>query len=138
MKSQDEKFLKDRGINPTFGYFEVGEKFLRTKVEAIETLEAKEEGALWKVLNIQCGGYNGAIDEDILKVLSILNTEQTFVDDIAKQMSKDESYIELIQYLICSAELAEYGGSPRGCWLTDYGKFVTKKLSETIKEKDYV
>lgn len=42
---------------------------------------------------------------------------------IAEALDLPEAYIELIHYILCSADLCEYGTSPRSCWPEDDKKF---------------
>lgn len=73
-----------------------------------------------------CGGYNTAVDIDILAVLSELyaarkSGDAMFVDDLASKLGMSQTHVELIQYMLCSQDLASYGTSPRGCWLEQKG-----------------
>ncbi len=47
----------------------------------------------------------------------IPNPHAAFSSDIAKECGWPEEYVELIKYILCSANLAEYGTSPRGAWI---------------------
>jgi Mn-dependent DtxR family transcriptional regulator len=86
---------------------------------------------IWKL--IECGGYNSQIDEDIIRVMETIATEYSYVTDIADKLHLQDSYVELIQYIICSLDYAEYGTSPRGCWLTDKGTEMLKMFQERLK-----
>jgi len=130
-RAQAEAYFRANNIPPNFGYGGVSDQFIIDKALLCKGLQNSDPDMdLWAVLGIECGGYDDQIDQDILKVLNILNTKQTYVTDLAKQMEVSATYIELIQYIICSAELAEYGSSPRGCWITEFGSFVLKSLNE--------
>jgi len=65
--------------------------------------------------------YNMRIDHDALAVLKGIVAGK-FNSDIAKELDLPEQYVELLQTLFCSADWAEYGTSPRGCWIIPYGK----------------
>jgi hypothetical protein len=45
--------------------------------------------------------------------------EPSFLTDIMKRLDLPEKYVELIQYILCSAGLCDYGTSPRGCFFID-------------------
>lgn len=128
-RKEAEEYLLSVGIHPNFGYAGVGDSFLIGKATICKALdEKKDDVGLWDVLGISCGDYNTAIDEHILSVMEEINKGPCFVTDLSETLGLDRHYVELIQYLICSAEMGEYGTSPRGCWLTDYGKFILKVL----------
>lgn len=87
---------------------------------------------------IHCGGYNGEVDEDIIKVMSAineLNPQPPSTTMISAYLSINRNYIELIQYIICTMDYAEYGTSPRCCWLTDKGKEMLKLFKERLEEE---
>lgn len=116
---------------------------LYTACMHLETAENIE--IMWDILGIECGGYNSDTDNDVFHVLVFLYMYRNnsgvskFVDNIAKYTGMSESHVELIQYIICSRELADYGTSPRGCWLTDLGVYVTEQLilaDSRAKEKE--
>ena len=73
---------------------------------------------MWEVLHVSCAGYNSKIDEDMIGVLCGIR-DKKFSTDIANDLKLPEEYVELLQAIVCSAGLAEYGTSPRGCWF-DY------------------
>lgn len=84
---------------------------------------------LWDTLKVAYGGYNSAVDLDVLNVMEeVRYGRPAFNTDIAKKFGLSEAHVELIQYLICSAELAEYGTSPRGCWLTKEGEAFLERM----------
>jgi len=83
-----------------------------------------------EIPGLDCFGYCGDINDDILNVIKTLNSEHLFVTELAKKLNLGQKYVELIQYAICHADLADYGGSPRGCWLTPWGKWVINKIQE--------
>lgn len=73
-----------------------------------------------------CASYDSAVDLDVLNVLGELykarkNDEAIFYTKISKNLNMAETHVELIQFILCGADFAEYGTSPRGCWLTDKG-----------------
>lgn len=75
---------------------------------------------MWEALGISCGGYNSAIDALVIRVMQdILDNRPVYVTDIATRLGVTPEMVELIQYILCSADLCEYGTSPRGCWFID-------------------
>lgn len=89
------------------------------------------EDLLWNTLlgEFHCACYDGGVDLDVLNVVEcIANDEKFFCTHIAEKLNLQEHYVQMIQYLICGPELAEYGTSPRGCWLTTKGKDWFEKL----------
>lgn len=60
------------------------------------------------VLGLPSGGYNGHVDQDIIDVMQKMADQEFFAQN---------THEELIAYILCSAELAEYGTSPRGAWI---------------------
>jgi hypothetical protein len=65
---------------------------------------------------LSCVGYNGAIDHDALGVLRGIAAGK-FCDDIATELNLPRQYVELLQSIFCSVGWADYGTSPRGCWI---------------------
>lgn len=76
---------------------------------------------------ISAFSYNSVVSDDFFHVLSGVS-EGRYNSDIAKATGLSESHVELIQYLLCNGDHADYGTSPRGCWLTDKGKAVFEQL----------
>lgn len=82
-----------------------------------------------------CGGYNGSIDDLMLNVLELSDSqkyENSWYAHIAKKAGVPEDYVELINYVLCSADLMEYGTSPRGAWLTEEGRKLLAKINNTV------
>lgn len=98
------------------------------------SLTKEQEDELQEVLwgkdgvDIPSGGYNSAVDLDVMSVLLLLSEKQVFNDDLAVATGMSQEHVELIQYILCSRDLADYGTSPRGCWLTDKGKVLAEKI----------
>lgn len=94
---------------------------------------------IWENL-IKNGGYNSAIDNDIISIMkSIRDDEDKWYQVIAKKLNLREEYVELIQYILCTLDYAEYGTSPRGCWLTDKGNEMLElfiKRQELTEKKE--
>lgn len=96
---------------------------IREKVlHYIDTPAIKEDYRLrndfWSdILQMECGGYNSAVDEHVLIVLEESNTQQRYTSDIAEKNGWPEEYVELIKYILCGAGLCEYGTSPRGAFI---------------------
>jgi len=88
---------------------------------------------LWGALGESCGGYNSAIDADILSCMrEMAGDNPSFNTDISTKLQLDPKYIEIIQYLVCGAGLAEYGTSPRGAWLTQKGLDFVKAFDQLV------
>jgi hypothetical protein len=68
------------------------------------------------IFGLQCFSYNTAVDNDVIAVMEQMLTDNRWVTDIAEATGLSATHVELIQYILCSAGLAEYGTSPRGCW----------------------
>lgn len=83
-------------------------------------------------LGLSCGGYNSEVTNDILAVMRvIIDDRPAYVTDIAEKTGLLPKHVELIQYILCSADLCEYGTSPRGCWAIDDDRFrAAMKLIE--------
>ena len=97
------------------------------KVEEPDEMPCKE---IWDL--IKCGGYNTEVDIDIIAVMECIKVNRPiFYTDISIKLGFKKEYVELIQYIICSLDYAEYGTSPRGCWLTDEGE----KILEVFKRR---
>ena len=78
-----------------------------------------------------CASYDGLVDLDVLNIIQcIAESENKFYDDISTKLNIPMTYVQLVQYLLCSTptELADYGTSPRGCWLTTEGEAFYEKL----------
>jgi len=81
---------------------------------------------------ITCGGYSSEVDDDIILVMETIKQQRAiYVTDIADKLNIQRNYVALIQYIICSLDYAEYGTSPRGCWLTEEGE----KILEVFKNR---
>ena len=89
--------------------------------------------AVWGL--ISCGGYNSEVDEDVINVAKLIRDKRPiFYTDIAKELNLKPTHVELIQYILCSLDFAEYGTSPRGCWLTEKGEKALTQMEEVIEE----
>lgn len=57
------------------------------------------------------------------KIAKLIKDERPiFYTEIADKLKITPEFVQLVQYLLCGADLAEYGTSPRGCWLTNKGE----------------
>jgi hypothetical protein len=91
---------------------------------------------IWDRLGINCGGYNSAVDQQILDVAKIIVEARktarsgcVYTDDIAAQLGFSNEHIELIQYILASVRYKSqphlkdqpftYGVSPRGLFVDD-------------------
>jgi hypothetical protein len=88
----------------------------------------------WTAMRIHCGGYGSEVDLDVIRVLRAiavgsrnciegLEGPKGYVTDIAEQTGMSASHVELIQYMLCSADWCDYGTSPRGCFPNWDGDF---------------
>ena len=76
--------------------------------------------------------YNKELDKDIWLVMEHLN-EGLYLTEISSKTQLSEKYIELIQHVLCREYLADYGTSPRGCWLSKKGEIYLDKFRESYK-----
>lgn len=89
-------------------------------------------------LGIRYLGYNSSINDDIYNVMRLSSIGHrgalsSFSTNIAKRLSISENYVELIKYLLCQEDNADYGTSPRGAWLTPKGKDLYLRLKKLKK-----
>lgn len=80
----------------------------------------------WEALGIRCCSYSGQNDIDAVLVLEGIQRHQ-FNTDIAHDTGMSPSHVELLQGIFCTANWAEYGTSPRGCWPSyhvDFGAII--------------
>ena len=81
-------------------------------------------------LGIYAFSYNSDVTNEVWGVMRLLReNESIFCTDIACELGLKPSHVELIQYLICNNDHAEYGTSPRGCWLTKKGEKLVDELA---------
>lgn len=81
-------------------------------------------------LKIDVFSYNDEVSDELFGVMKLISEKQAiFNTEIAKKLNLKNSHVELIQYILCNNDHAEYGGSPRGCWLTPKGEELYKKLA---------
>lgn len=84
-------------------------------------------------LNIDFFSYNSEVTDQVWGVIRLMGearekNDSIFNTEIAKQLGITEAHAELIQYLVCNNDNADYGTSPRGAWLTDKGFELYKTL----------
>ena len=70
----------------------------------------------WEAMGLLYFSYNSQVDLDALNVLKGI-AAQKYCTDIAQETGLSPSHVEMIQYLFCNANWADYGTSPRGCWI---------------------
>lgn len=81
------------------------------------------EDLLSRELNIEVFSYSSKVTDEVWAVIKLIHDEHPIhCNDIALRLGLSASYVELIQYLLCNNDNAEYGTSPRGCWLTKKGE----------------
>lgn len=64
---------------------------------------------------LACVGYSSGIDYHLIAVWRGIMANK-FSTQIAEELNLSGEYVELLQSIFCSADWAEYGTSPRGCW----------------------
>lgn len=92
---------------------------------------------LWNTLlgERNCATYDGAVDSEVLRVLGLIISKRViYYTDIAKELNLEPNHVQLIQFLLCTADLCEYGCSPRGCWETEKGKEFFYKMLPYLEE----
>lgn len=83
--------------------------------DEVKVEEHDNEFDPWTEWGLGCVGYNGQIDTDVINILKRIR-EKKFCTDIAKELNLPAQYVELIQSILASHDIVEYGTSPRGCW----------------------
>ncbi len=94
-------------------------------MESMDDPEYKEMNLLWNTLlgERNCATYDGSVDLDVLNVMETLGgVGFAFYTRIAQNFKLNPNYVQLINFILCGADLAEYGTSPRGAWLTKKGE----------------
>lgn len=137
-RNEAYKLIQSHNIHPNFGYGGVSDEFLITKANILKDLADPEYFApIWQVIECNCGGYNGELDDLLFAVLYDLKHEK---EGIFQNDKKHQNYVELVNYILCSADICEYGTSPRFCWLTQYGEKVLElyeKQAEMFENDSY-
>ncbi len=81
---------------------------------------------IWQEI-IPCGGYSSEVDDAIIKVMQLIRDKRLiFYSDICKITGFQSEFVQLVQYILSTMDYAEYGTSPRGCWLTPTGEKMLK------------
>jgi hypothetical protein len=114
-------------LDKKFGYGSVSDLFLENKRDMLSNLDDVSYWvSLWQVVGTSCGGYNGSIDKILLDVVKDqLSEEPKGILLYGKDVDENTlSLIEIVNYMLCSEDICEYGGSPRFPWLTEYGRVV--------------
>lgn len=80
-----------------------------TSLAEDECQDYAERFDFWSdILGVSFGGYNSAVDDDVIDVMNRMSVSKFFAEN---------THEELIAYILCNAGLAEYGTSPRGAWI---------------------
>lgn len=88
---------------------------------------------IWQEI-IPCGGYASEVDDAIIAVMQLIRDKMPiFYTDICKITGFQSEFVQLIQYILSTLDYAEYGTSPKGCWLTAKGEKMLK-LFESRQE----
>lgn len=92
--------------------------------------EEKKYFDMWEELGIRFASYSQSIDRKVIDIMKCkLNKDTSFSSNCAKHLAIDEDFVELINYIFCSALDFDYGTSPRGCWPPDeeaFKEFIEK------------
>jgi len=130
-----DSFFTSRGLDPKFGYGGVSSHFLRSKKLIIEDLEDPDFYCdLWEIVEVGCGGYDNVWDSKLrLVVEDLLSSDPKGIFLSKTNLNILESDIEILNYILCSADICNYGTSPRFPWLTSYGKYVLNLYKNQIK-----
>jgi hypothetical protein len=100
-----------------------------------EEQEQEFNNLISEALNIQVFSYNSTVTDEVFGVMKCIAKDRpAYNTAIARAMKLKESHVELIQYLLCNNDHAEYGTSPRGCWLTEKGEKLYEQLSVLADE----
>jgi hypothetical protein len=99
-----------------------------------EFTQDEDEFDMWNELGVPCGGYSSRIDFLVIEIMKNLQFPiLPYVTDIAKKLEVSEDFVELVQYILCSKDLFEYGVSPRGCFPKSYDQ--VKEFIEKCEEQ---
>jgi hypothetical protein len=80
--------------------------------------------------------YNSAIFNEVYNIISLINQNYNN-SQIATTLKLHPNHVELIQYLLCDKALADYGTSPRTCWLSNSGKAIFNLMERYKKLSEY-
>ncbi|MGE7368314.1 hypothetical protein ACQKKX_04485 [Neorhizobium sp. NPDC001467] len=92
-----------------------------------------------EAIGVPFASYNSDIDDDILNVMRGVR-DGLFCTDIAEKHGMSRTHVELIQAILCGAELANYGTSPRGSFVNLDSKDIFHRLLgywERLQAADY-
>jgi hypothetical protein len=87
-----------------------------------DVIEDAPEWDPWGALGVPNGGYCSEIDGHGLAIFEKIRSGIAaggYVTDIVGALGLEPHYVELWQYIFCSAGWADYGTSPRGCFVVD-------------------
>ena len=135
LQNQITDTFKKYGIEYSEESFnELGNDLIRDIAYSIEEIEdhftelLSGDADLMGLLGFHCSTYNGQVYNEILSVVELI-ADSKFNSEIAKITGLTPSHVELIQYALCGRNLADYGTSPRGCWLTPIGRSLWDFIS---------
>lgn len=94
----------------------------------------KNEFDPWQEWGLDCVSYTSQIDEDVINIMECIKYKM-YCSDISIKLNLPEQYIELIQSILCSKDICEYGTSPRGCWFINTPEQYINKWKEYYKNK---
>lgn len=92
-----------------------------------------------EAIGVPYASYNSDIDDDIINVMRGVR-DGLFCTDIAAKHGMSKTHVELIQAILCGAELADYGTSPRGAFVMYESKDTFHRLLtywERLQSVDY-
>ena len=119
------------------GFTITDERYEHGKEATMSEQSGESEFDFWaERLGIACGGYNTAVDSEMLAVAKLIveareQKTDCFVTSIAKQLGLIETHVELVQYILASVRYDDerrpgyavcpftYGTSPRGLFVDD-------------------
>lgn len=111
-------------------------KEIEAGIEEVEDCIQNKDGDncdLLALLGFHCSTYNGQVYNELMQVITEIYHGQ-FNSTISFNQKLSPSHVELIQYTLCGRNLADYGTSPRGCWLTP----IAKSLFELMQVYDQI
>ena len=118
------EIINKYGLNPNFGYGGVSKSYQIDKADMLYNLEDSEYYvSLWEAIGCRCGGYNGHIDNLLLGLVKNYLDENRENNGIFYDKTR-QNEIEMLNYIMCSSGILDYGTSPRFPFLSPYGKVI--------------
>lgn len=92
------------------------------------------EAAIGHHFCMEVFSYNSEVTDAFWSTLELVARDRLCALEIARVNGLDVVFVEFILYVICNNNQAEYGTSPRCCWLTEKGENTFKELC-SIRDK---